>query len=52
MKTGRCVRWPRANSVPLLGSRLMGKRRADATGRRFTDEFDSVRFSRSLPGRG
>jgi hypothetical protein len=24
----------------------MGKRRADATGRRFTDEFDSVRVSR------
>jgi hypothetical protein len=36
----------RANSAPLLGSRLMGKRRSDATGRRFTDEFDSVRVSR------
>ena len=24
----------------------MGKRRADATGRRFTEEFDSVRVSR------
>jgi hypothetical protein len=46
MKTGRCVRCPRANSAPLLGSRLMGKRRSDATGRRFTDEFDSVRVSR------
>ena len=25
MKTGRCVRCPRANGAPLLGSRLMGK---------------------------
>jgi hypothetical protein len=46
MKTGRCVRCPRTNGAPLLGSRLMGKRRADATGRRFTDEFPSVRVSR------
>ena len=25
MKTGRCVRGPRANGAPLLGSRIMGK---------------------------
>jgi len=29
LKTERCVRCPRTNSAPLLGSRLMGKRRAD-----------------------
>ena len=37
---------PRANSAPLLGSRLMGKRRADADGRRFFDEFECVGVSR------
>jgi hypothetical protein len=43
MQTGRCVRCPRTNSAPLLGSRLMGKRRADADGRRFFDEFLCVK---------
>jgi hypothetical protein len=46
MKTGRCVRCPRTNSAPLLGSRLMGKRRADADGRRFFDEFLCVKIPR------
>ena len=46
MKIGRCVRCPRTNSAPLLGSRLMGKRRADADGRRFFDEFLCVKIPR------
>ena len=46
MKIGRCVRCPRTNSAPLLGSRLMGKRRADAGVRRFFDEFLCVKIPR------
>jgi hypothetical protein len=37
---------PSANGAPLLGSRLMGERRADADYRRFFDEFECVKIPR------